>query len=59
MKSCTDTEELRLQIAHLRAEMQAVATLARNSIKFNSADVEDWRSDMKVVADRLDARLST
>ena len=53
------TEELRLTIAHLRREIQNVAALARNSIATNSNDVEDWRADMTMVAERLEARIAT
>ncbi|MYM92467.1 hypothetical protein [Duganella vulcania] len=59
MNASTDAEELRLQIRHLRAEMEAVATIARNSVKTNSADPESWRADMQMVAERLEARLAT
>lgn len=58
MKSSSDNEDLRLQIAHLRREIESVAAFARNSLKNSSNDPEDWRADMQIVANRLETRLA-
>lgn len=50
----SETEEQRLVNSHLRKAMRKAVTLARNSIRTNSSDPEDWRADMLEEAAKFD-----
>lgn len=56
--AASDSEELRLVIAHYRTALRSAATLARNSVLTNSPDVEGWREDMQRLADSLERDLA-
>jgi hypothetical protein len=57
-KASTD-EELRLVNSHLRSCMAQTAALARNSIRTNSKDPEDWRADVQMLAEKLERMLAS
>ena len=48
---------LRLTIAHYKTAMRMAVTLARNSLRTNSRDIQDWREDMNVLADCLERQI--
>jgi hypothetical protein len=53
----SDTETLRLTIAHYKTAMRMAVRLARNSLRTNSRDIQDWREDMNVLADCLERQI--
>ncbi len=53
----SDTEALRLTIAHYKTAMRMAVTLARNTLRTNSRDIQDWREDMNVLADCLERQI--
>ena len=50
----SETEELRLVNSHLRTAIRKAVTMARNCIRTNSADADDWRADLKMLTDDLE-----
>lgn len=53
----SDTETLRLTIAHYKTAMRMAVRLARNSMRTNSRDIQDWREDMNMLADCLERQI--
>lgn len=53
----SDTEELRLAVAHYKTALRLAATMARGTLRTNSRDIEDWREDLQVLADCLERQI--
>lgn len=55
----SETEALRLTIAHQHAALNRALTIARNSLKTASPDVDGWREDMQHLVNTLERDMAT
>lgn len=55
----SDTESLRLSLAHHRSALERALVMCRNSLRTASPDPEHWRDDMQQLASALERDLAT